>query len=99
MASFTGQFGQFRPYLRGIREVLHNDGVHAMLAELASAGADEACSAAEGRRSPGNQWREAPPYRWAVDEGRYTSIGVVFTASAEGRRDQLENHTLDSLNH
>lgn len=86
--------GGFVPDMAGIREIMHSAGVQKELGKAAKEIADSCNEQAASRtEDPLRQ----PAYRPFVDQGRYTSLGVVATASKYGRYDQHENQTLDGF--
>lgn len=88
----------FRPDIAGIREILHSGPVQEELSQIA---AGMAASANAQARDHGNyrSWQSVPPYDHGMAQGKFTSIGTVHTVSAQGRRDEAQYHTLESLNH
>lgn len=80
--------------MAGMRATLKSAGVAAELRALAEQGAAQANSIASRRYD-----LEVPAYRAGLDQGAYTAIGVVHTASLMGRLDHSKNHTLNAINH
>lgn len=85
----------FEPDIAGIREILHCDGVHVELGEIASA----VGQAANGGFQAHFPSARVPGYATAIDEGKYTSLGVVYTQTKLGMVDEAKYHTLEAQNH
>lgn len=86
---------KFEPDIHGIRAILHSQGVNAAL-EKWTQGVASACNA-DMESEPNT--RGDGEYKAYLDNGTYTSIGVVGTHGYAAMMDQKRHHRLERFNH
>lgn len=99
------ELGDFEVDRSGVVEILKGGAVRGLVASHTGRLARSAnAAAAAHRESMPHGTRKAlerlgggAPYEGAVKAGRFDTLGVVRTASAEGAYDSNQHHTLDNL--
>lgn len=91
MAKSSFKWGDFEPDISGIREIFHSGPVQGELQGLADSIAADCNAGAEAGTKNG---LNVPAYGTSMDQGKYTSIGVVHPSSKYGFFDQKKTDRL-----